>query len=398
MKKILFVAATVALMAAGCTKTEVINPVGNKMGFATGMGKLTKAAGTADADNDGDVNLQAQDFRVWAYADYEDNNTTAIELDQIYDGMANMNVYYTAPAENAPAGTLGTWSPIKEYYWPGVDKNLRFFAVSGLDLGDDLSRTEKVAIAINRTAGTDAEGNSTTVVAPTLTVKDFIVNHEEPNADLMVADFLRQNQSDKIVDLAFRHALTKVEFLFKTLEEADDVVFVQSLSVAGVKTKSTLTVSENKDQSTMTTRPMNFVWATPDETQVFTDDYDKTDGTFPTSVEAVNASGTLTGENLDTTVMKLTTDATNFCTWLAMPQDITGLKVVVTYVVGERQFISEFDLKVGDFSSWNVNQYVRYTVTLCPGKISFDANVDTWKQYDADGDEENNDQDIEYQN
>lgn len=398
MKKILFVAATVALMAAGCTKTEVINPVGNKMGFTTGMGKLTKAAGTADADNDGDVNLQAQDFRVWAYADYEDNNTTDRELDQIYDGMANMNVYYTAPAANAAEGTLGTWSPIKEYYWPGVDKNLRFFAVSGLDLGDDLSTTEKVAIAINRTYD---EGTPTPVVAPTLTVKEFIVNNEAPNADLMVADFLCQNQSDKIVDLDFRHALTKVEFLFKTLQEADDVVFVQSLSVAGVKTKSTLTVSENKDESTKDTRPMNFVWATPDVAQVFTDDYDKKDDTFPKSVEAVNASGTLTEENktLDTTVMKLTTEAKNFCTWLAMPQDITGLKVVVTYVVGERQFISEFDLAVGgNFPSWNVNQYVRYTVTLCPGKISFDASVDTWKQYDADGDKENNNQDIEYQN
>jgi amino acid transporter len=51
MKKIFYVALSATLLAAGCQKTEVLNPVGEPtMTFTTGMGKLTKAVGTADAE------------------------------------------------------------------------------------------------------------------------------------------------------------------------------------------------------------------------------------------------------------------------------------------------------------------------------------------------------------
>ena len=51
MKKIFFVALAATLLAASCQKTEVINPVGGPvMSFNTGMGKITKAVGTADAE------------------------------------------------------------------------------------------------------------------------------------------------------------------------------------------------------------------------------------------------------------------------------------------------------------------------------------------------------------
>ena len=44
MKKILFLAASAILLAAGCQKTEVLNQaIGDPMTFSTGMGKLTKA-------------------------------------------------------------------------------------------------------------------------------------------------------------------------------------------------------------------------------------------------------------------------------------------------------------------------------------------------------------------
>ena len=387
MKKILLVAAVAVLVSAGCEKTQIINPMHDSIAFNTGMGKLTKASGNAsDADSLGNANLQAQDFRIWAYADYEDVNTSTMELDKIYDNMANMNVYYDA--------TTKKWAPQKEYYWPGQDKNLRFFAVSGVDLGGDLSTTDKIEIEITRT--TTGEGESAvSTVAPTLTVKDFIVDSLSPNADLMVADFVCQNQSDKIVNLDFRHALTKVEFLFKTLENPDAAVYVQSLSVNGVYTKSTLTVSENTDASTNATKPMNFQWGTRELPKVFTDDYIKVESTFPDTIELI--SGTMTSEP-DKTAMKLTTKDENFCTWLVMPQDITNLQVKVLYVMGTRQFESIFDLAVPNkLQAWGVNQYVRYNVTLAPNKISFNTSVDEWNRYDADSQKEGN-QDIEYQN
>ena len=67
MKKILFVAFAATLLAAGCQKTEIINRVGDRIGFSTQLDKITKSVGTADAANDGEENLLAQDFRVWAY-------------------------------------------------------------------------------------------------------------------------------------------------------------------------------------------------------------------------------------------------------------------------------------------------------------------------------------------
>lgn len=386
MKKILLVAASVTLLAAGCQKTEIVNPVGEPaMTFSTGMKKLTKASGeVADAAKEGMFNLQAQDFRVWAYGDFEDENTlNTKELDEIYDGMANLNVYFRK--SSTPDGSTSTseWTPNKEYYWPGVGKNLRFFAVSGADLGDDLSTTNNVTIAINRDVA------DTSKVNPTLTVNNFTVNHVSPNTDLMVADFVRQNQSKKSVNLNFRHALSKVEFLFKTMG-GDRKVFVQSLEVTGINTVSTLTVTAQ--DTTGKQKPIKFEWDEPATAQTFTDDYTGTSENFPEEVEYIKTTVDEEVVNkypADNTVMELTTSAEPFATWMVIPQTIaagdelnTDLQVKVIYVIGERQFESIFTLSSDDLKKWGPNQYVRYTITLTPNLITFHPTVDEWDQYD----------------
>lgn len=391
MKKILFVAFAATLLAAGCQKTEIINPVGNAISFSTGMNKLTKAA---DADNEGIDNLKQQNFRIWAIADYEDANTTEIELDKPYDRMANLNVAHgtTEVVNGESKTTVDTWLPAKEYYWPGKDKALRFFAVSGVNLGEDLSTTDVVNIAINRSVnGTDQ------TVAPTMVINDFKVANTAPNADLMVADFVHQDQTTKEVSLNFRHALAKVEFLFKTIANADRNVYVQSLSVENVMTKSTLTVSENTDEQTKNAKPMTFDWDTATEAETFNDDYETVPTDFPAEVETIG-TGTV-----DNTALKLTTTATNFTTWLVMPQTISQLQVKVRYVIGVREFESIFPLSTSDLEAWDANQYVRYTVTLAPNLISFVPNVQPWDQYDAVEDVDGNNtttgnQDIEMVN
>lgn len=412
MKKIFFVAFVATLLAVSCQKTEIINPVNPKgtpsMTFTTNMSKLTKASGTpADADADGMVNLQAQDFRVWAYADYEDENTSATELDQIYDKMANLNIGYTAAVDALPE----SWAPAKEYYWPGVGKNLRFFAVSGVDLGDDLSETTVVVPTITRTTNNDAVADdpatedidettpATTTVTSQLVVNDFVVNHASPNADLMVADFVCQNQTTKEVTLKFRHALSKVEFLFKTTDAADAKVFVQGLSVENVMTKSTLTVTENTGAD-KETKPMTFTWGVPTVNQIFVDDYKPTEAAaIPSDTELLPSNTTL-----DTDALELTNQAHNFTTWLVMPQtiapasaDAKGLQVKIVYVIGKRQFESIFPLYTDDLKEWKANQYVRYTITLAPNLISFKPSVQPWDQYDAVAGNETTD-DIEMQN
>lgn len=405
MKRILFVAATATLLAAGCQKTEIINPVNPTgqpaLSFTTDMSKLTKAVGTADADEHEYMqNLKAQDFRVWAYADYEDPNTTKVELDQIYDGMANLNIGYTETDGTDTDGNaikVGSWAPAKEYYWPGVGKSLRFFAVSGVALGNDLSATSVVLPTIARTPAVEDDPNTTEVneateetVAMSLEVKDFVVDHSDPNDDLMVADFVHQNQTTKEVALKFRHALSKVEFLFNTLSTSDAKVYVQSLSVENVMTKSTLTVAENNGTD-KETKPTLFTWAAPTEPQTFVDDYGTT-AAVPTDTERLDEN-----VELDMTALELVTEAKNFCTWLVMPQTITNLQVKITYVIGKRQFESIFPLSAANLTAWGANQYVRYTITLAPNKISFNPSVEDWDQYDADSNTDG-DQDITMQN
>ena len=405
MRKILFVALGATLLAAGCQKTEIINPVNPTgqpaLSFTTDLGKLTKAVGTADADSDGMVNLKAQDFRVWAYADYEDPNTTTVELDNIYDKMANLNIGYSEKEVTTDEGKtmVGSWAPAKEYYWPGVGKDLRFFAVSGVALGEDLSATSVVVPTITRTTTVvtsddpNTESNeevTETNVAMKLEVKDFVVNHAAPNADLMVADFVHQNQANKEVALKFRHALAKVEFLFNTLADSDAKVYVQNLKVEKVMTKSTLTVTENAGDD-KATKPTVFTWATPTIEQTFEDDYKGT-AAVPEDTERLDATVAL-----DMTARELTTTAENFCTWLVMPQTISTLQVKITYVIGKRQFESIFPLAATNLTAWGANQYVRYTITLAPNKISFNPSVEEWDQFDANA-TENGKQDITMQN
>lgn len=364
MKKILFVALLATLLAASCQKTEIINPVGNKIGFSTGMNKLTKAA---DADSSGTFNLQEQNFRVWAYGAYEDPNTAKIEKNHVYDGIENLAVTYA-----------GGWGTVKEYYWPGVGKDLMFFAVSADQTFLGTSGTTSTNVSVTHGA---------TIADATMTVQKFTVNSDSPNEDLMVADFVQQNQNDKVVDLHFHHALSKVEFVFKTLKSNDTTkvapqVFVQSLVVDSLATKGTLNVCKDTSAASVpvdttgkyaaTVVPVEFKWEV-DSTDVskksFKDDWNGSvtyiEGTDTTAVK-------------DTTAMQLTVKPQTFSTWLMLPQNIEGKKVAITYVINKRQFTSIFALDKNDLKEWTDNQHIKYTVTLAPNVISFNPIVNDW--------------------
>lgn len=420
MKRIAIVVVSTILLAAGCHKTEIVNPAPEpSMVFTTGMTKLTKASGTADAAEDGMTNLKAQDFRVWAYANYDDaiNN---VEKGNVYDGMENLNVYYNAVTDADNKVSSESWSTEKEYYWPGTDKNLLFFAVSGADYGDDLDKEQ-------------------TVVAPNFTgksiaVSEFTVSPSTPNVDLMVADVVDQHQGDKEVNLTFHHALSKVEFLFKTVPSDKMRVLVQGIEVEGLVFKAGLSVTaaaegeQKKDNAndaemvTSTVYPVSFAWtpATENATATFVDDYKEVYEGFDTpwgegdnaTTEIELVDGTKVdpknlkeNESFDTEALLLDGEAEVFATWLMIPQDITGKTVKVTYIINSRQFEAIFKLdhdslkgtEENAVAQWGDNKYVRYTVTLSPNVISFSPSVEDWEQHDSDSTAEGN-QDITMQN
>ena len=410
MKKIFFVALSATLLAAGCQKPAVINPVkGESMSFSTSMSKITKSVGTSEAEGKGLKNLEAQDFSVWAFADADSDFSSSTVVDDetmIYDGMENLHIecksaYVDAVIGNGTAAAPQTpaipaeWSTGKEYYWPGTNKNLKFFAVSADGNWLRNSATCPVSFTWTNKAG---EG------IPTMTIAGFKVEHapvldatdptkvtkKAADEDLMVADYVCQNQdTKKDVDLKFRHALAKVQFLFKTVKTAGVSVYVQKVEIKDLETTGTVTVSYDAS-----TGAASFDWgelpaANSTTLKSFTDDWETAvvpanDPDFPTKIEGQTPS------TEDYKAMKITAEggendpAQVFATWLMIPQSVESKKVEITYLINERQFKSVFalDANLTD-KKWDDNQYVRYTVTLAPNIIKFVPEVDGWDQYDA---------------
>ena len=374
MKKILFLAVSAILLAASCQKTEIINQApGESLTFAPYLGKLTKAAENADLE-DGKQHLKDQDFYVWAYADFEDELNGKPDLDQIYDNINGVKV------EN---DDNNKWKTDLDYYWPGQNKKLNFFAVSGID------DPTTVNIQINRS---ENQPN------PSLSIANYVADGE---TDLMVADFVNQAQnngetSTKQVNLNFRHTLSKVQFLFKTetstSSEDNDQVLVQHITVANVKTTANLTVAKNADEKTNTLKPYLATWTEPSsesDSTTLTEDYDgdglenaaeETD--FDLDIQWINSN------NKDYTAMKLGDEAEPFATWLLMPQTIVSddfeLNVKVLYLMGKRQIESTFVLNSTNLKRWGENQYIRYIITLTPNKITFVPDVKDWEAEDVE--------------
>ena len=389
MKKILFVAFAATLLAAGCQKTEIINRVGDRIGFTTELGKITKSVGEADADNDGDENLLAQDFRVWAYYVAADANTGANANDN-YDGMVDKLVKAPETIEEDGQPALTGWTPDKTYYWPGKEKDLKFFAVSGVEEGE-------------------AEVNETD---NKITIAGFTVDTDAADVDLMVADFIQQDQGDKgdpaddapgKVHFKFNHALSKVEFLFKKAKDTKETIFVQSLTVGtatdtegGLINVGTLTASTDVDgfgeeATTAVQHEVTLEWDTDSSDPVpFADDWTKkatteADG-YPAEYTAIGGRKVTVGDEGEKAMVVEETEET-FTTWLMIPQTIydetseIGKTVTITYLINDRQFKVIFPLYVKEtLQDWAINQYVRYNVTLSPNKITFGASVNDWKE------------------
>ena len=344
MKKILFVALAATLLAAGCQKTEVINRVGDSIGFTAELNKLTKGAADEGVDN-----LQAQNFKVWAYTAYTDP-TNGVEPGKVYDNIKALDVTYTN----------GNWGTELQYYWPGADKDLDFFAVS----------TGKFA-ATTGAPTVEITGMGATLGGRTLKVSGYAVVNDDANDDLMVAEFVRQNQgkNQKVVDLNFKHALSKVIFQFKTnsTDEKAPIVHVTSMSINDVVTTGDLTVKESTTASTT-------LEGDSDGTRVAVD----LEWTLTETAKS-NISEEFTKE-------ALTTTATPYVTKLLMPQGLTDKKLTVEYTITEpvegaqpREFTIDFALDEATVNSWGINQAITYTIALSPNTITFNPEVAPWE-------------------
>ncbi|MBR4883530.1 MAG: fimbrillin family protein [Bacteroidales bacterium] len=356
MKKILFVAIATILLATGCQKTEIFNRTGDAMTFSSEMGKLTKAA-----DSEGMANLQAYGFKVWAYRNFTDEYFSCNAeghgqckgLNHIYDGMDAINVTYSN----------SKWGTEKDYYWPGTDKQLKFYAVSSA--ADFELTATNVVIAQDGTA------------TGTITVKDFQVTNNADN-DLMIADPITQAQLDptngNAVKPQFRHTLSKVQFNFRTESETleEHPVYIQSITTSALKFKGTITYPM---AANATTGP----WTLTEDTKAFTDN-NTTAITLPTTGGDTPVEITVDGEGdvKDRTGLTLTTSFQTLDTWLLLPQDLSNATFTITYIIKNRQFTRTLSLATTGLTSWNTNQFIKYNVVVAPNLVTFEPSVEDW--------------------
>ena len=387
MKKIFSIALAATLLAAGCQKTEVIglddSKTGPAMTFSTEMKKITKVVGTPSAGATGlNDNLYAQGFSIWAFADYDLTNATNVQDDakkpfyRAYDNMVDWFVDY----EPATETTSAKWNPGKEFYWPGTGKDLRFFAVSATRKNStvqgktDLKYTVEIENGIGAQGGLDSDD-----ITAKVTIKDFIVDeigeNKGPNEDLMVANFVKQNQNDeKQVTLNFNHTLSKVQFLFTTTPDSYDsnnnpvyssTVTVNSISVDPLETKGTLVVEGSFGEALS-----SYTWHLA--------------SVNPLSGEVDNKY--VKRFTKSSVTPQLTKDPLIYDTWLMLPQSIEGKKITINYTIDQRSFDVIFNLNGNrtDLTGWGRNQYIKYTIDISPNKIKFDAKTNPWDEYDSD--------------
>lgn len=416
MKNILFVAFVATLLAAGCQKTEIIGTYtsGSAMTFSTDLKKITKADEATENgeanDPDGSepatptyphpdapnqMNLQAQGFNIWAYADYDISNATNVDKKTgIFDGMENWYVGYNSP----------NWSANKAFYWPGKNKQLHFFAVSGsrkkTGEGENLLPAD-YNVTITPVFKNNEETESSVTEAK-MTIQNYEVSTNADD-DLMVADFLTQDQDSKgqeesatkgQVVLNFRHTLSKVQFVFNTIESAGSPdVYVQKLTLTNLKNTGTLEVAAKKNsaqtkagENVPITTVVDPKWGSQGGDQNFSVE-SKTALNLSDNIDFVTDSKGIEeykSQNGDLVTTNGTHDP--LVTWLMMPQTLTNAsQIEVFYLIGNRQFKAVFPLAPIDgdttnrVATWGENKYTKYIITLAPNLITFSASSTDWE-------------------
>lgn len=379
MKRSLFAAAIAAiLLAAGCQKTEIMNQSGSAIGFESVAGKLTKAEDAVGLET-----LKTYGFKVWVYRNFEDDyyagdkETYPKGLNAIYDGMEGLEVKWdTYKADN--------WGTEKDYYWPGTDKSLKFYAVSCNETEFALTSGENGSVEIDHT------GTAT----GTTTVKNFVVL-ENANNDLMIAAPITQAQGQgqgenkNAVKPIFSHTLTKVQFNFKTDANTmeDHPVYIQNIKTSDLSTTGTITLPFTA--TTEKTSPWALAPKSDETTHEF-EDKNVTVITLPTETVKDDAGNetsveiTIDGEvGKDRSGLTLDGGYKTMDTWLLLPQDISTATVTITYIIKNRQFTKKFPLYTTGLTEWSANQFVKYNVTIAPNLISFDPSVEEWDNTDV---------------
>lgn len=350
MKRFYFIAA-MAIMAAGCQKTEIQNEVQTPIGFSTEVGKQTRAIvqnGTYLTD---------QPFAVYAYG----HQTVTAEV--VTTVMDNVEISYQTDKWKPTAGS---------YYWPNDPRTtMNFYAFSPYI---QRPATQEVAASSDPTVDDVDKVMSVSSLSHTEDGGLVFTGYTHSN---MYVDFMEAtpvtgatyahsdgdpdgDETAGKVPMTFNHKMTQILFKVTTDKVYDGITFtVESITLNNIKN----TADYNDGD-----------W-TPSGSYSYP--------IFP----AAAANGAAADEDeiaLGSAQGQVTTMTTTGVTMI--PQDLVaaGQSFTIVYRIAGTGVASEtvsktVDLAVtGGVNEWNNNKRITYTVKIGLNEITFEPSVATW--------------------
>ena len=356
MKKLLFIAAAVAAMAA-CTKVETVNSNPDK--------KITFQTATYAAQTRANVSVLG-DFtsftsKAFLHADGYENIT------QDFFGASGE----TISPDNTSNPTY--WAPSHDYYWPKSSESYINFIAWHDHNGDAPTTATETALSW---------ANYVVAVDDNLLFADEAWRFKDNDHDEFDMDSVTEG-----VPMLFHHALAKltIKAKAKTVSKNGNTwaILLDTLKLAGVYNTGTLSLT-NADPTTANTRvawtnAAGNVWSSP------------SNATTVTMLERLTSTGSETNPGaLTTTATVMLDEQSVLPQTLSNAHELTVVYTIFNTVNGrttkERLATSikltDFD---GSISAWEMNKKITYTIVIDPETtlVKLDPAVEEWVEVDA---------------
>jgi len=351
MKKLFFIAAIAGAALVSCTKNEVA-PVAEQQ-------EITFAApvvGTITKDVTGEIDGNT-------YPTDEEFNVYAVWHLNAFEGWATNATLYMDQVECTKDGN--SWKPTSaegKYYWP-KEGYLTFAAYSPADL-------------TATTIAYGADGLTVTGFRPAALTKDqfdFLysertIGQEESTyadgSDNAGEDGLFDDYTG--VDIKFQHALSQIEFWFKS--DVADVIDLKTVTIKNAQAQGTF---KENISGTPTVYEATPAW-----------DF----SAYPTEKADYNIYTQTALDHLTTTAVEKKNGVKVDC--IILPQSLAGVDVEITYAIkkGDGTYLEQTTTiplnvqKAGSdvINTWVMGKKYIYTVTITLDEILFDPAVVDW--------------------
>ncbi|MBO5708660.1 MAG: fimbrillin family protein [Bacteroidales bacterium] len=367
MKKLFFIAAIASAAFVSCTKNEVVSFPEQEITFAAPVvAPATKSTNEVWNNYPQDTKY---DFAVWARY-YEDgagaNTGTYTTWDAGKEYMKEVVVSYGD----------ATWKPGMTYYWP---KNgaLTFIAYA--------PATKASYAEASGTGITFTNYDVTTTVAEQvdLLFSERAYNKKAVDDDTVGGSYETQPGADKLYDpykgvhLAFNHALSSVAFTIRTAEDysASTTITLNKIELLTVGSTASFDQKLGDSNNAATTAA---AWTTPTATANYIVDNN--------DFLNVELSTTPYWTATKSATAPTATDGLRTTDFILLPQDISSVKLRVTYTLDNNDTgsvaltqVIEKDLAVAGVDAWEMGKRYIYNISLGLDTIYFEPYVAPWE-------------------